>query len=235
MISVAIAAYKGEKYIEEQILSILPQLSHEDEIVVSDDKPGTATEKIVRRLMEDDSRIVYVEGKGRGVVSNFTNAIRYTKGDKIFLCDQDDVWLPEKVKIVMQAFENGADLVLHNAYVTDENLNITSHSFFADRNSKKGVARNILKNSYMGCCMAFDRKLLKKIMPIPRYVPMHDQWIGLIGEIYGKVQFIDAPLIYYRVHGDNVTAGKEQSSLSQKIAWRKYMIKKLTARVLFKK
>ena len=233
MISVCLAAYKGENYIEEQIMSILPQLSYDDEIIVSDDKPGGLTEKIVRRLMSEDQRIIYVEGKGRGVVSNFTNAIRHSRGDKIFLCDQDDVWLPEKVKRVLEAFENGASLVLHNAYVTDENLNITSYSFFQDRGSQKGVFRNILKNSYMGCCMAFDRKLLKKIMPIPRYIPMHDQWIGLMGEIYGKVTFLDMPLIYYRVHGGNVTGG--ETSFKQKMKWRRYLIEKLIKRVVFKK
>lgn len=233
MISVALAAYKGEKYIEQQLRSILPQLSHGDEIIVSDDAPGGMTEKIVKRLAEEDSRIIYVEGKGRGVVPNFINAIRYTKGDKIFLCDQDDVWLPDKVKRVMSAFDEGADLVLHNAYVTDGNLNITEHSFFYKRGSKKGVLHNIMKNSYMGCCMAFDRKLLKKIMPMPRFIPMHDQWIGLMGEIYGKVTFLDMPLIYYRVHGGNVTGG--ETSFKQKMKWRRYLIEKLIKRVVFKK
>lgn len=233
MISVALAAYKGEKYIEQQIKSILPQLSHDDEIIVSDDRPGGMTEKIVRRLAAEDSRIIYVEGKGKGVVTNFVNAIRYCKGDKIFLCDQDDVWLPDKVKRVTEAFDEGYDLVLHNAYVTDGELNITEHSFFNKRGSKKGVLRNILKNSYMGCCMAFDRKLLKKIMPIPRNIPMHDQWIGIMGEIYGKVKFIDLPLIYYRVHGGNVTGGA--TSAAQKLAWRRYLIVKLYKRVILKK
>jgi hypothetical protein len=83
--------------------------------------------------------------------------------------------------------------------------------------------------------MAFDRKLLKKIMPIPRYIPMHDQWIGLMGEIYGKVTLVDTPLIYYRVHGSNVTAGKEEASIQQKIRWRRYLIKKLIGRTLLKK
>ncbi len=233
MISVALAAYKGEKYIEQQILSILPQLSHDDELIVSDDKPGGQTEHIVRRLMLDDPRITYVEGRGKGVVANFTNAIRYCKGDYIFLCDQDDVWLDGKVKRVMQAFENGADLVLHNAYITDENLNITDYSFFAKRGSKKGFFHNIAKNSYMGCCMAFRRKLLKHIMPIPRYIPMHDQWIGLLGEVYGKVELIDVPLIYYRIHGDNVTGG--ETTLRQKLYWRRYLVKRLAGRILFKK
>lgn len=233
MISVALAAYKGEKYIEAQIRSILPQLSHNDEIIVSDDRPGGMTEKIVRKLSAEDSRVIWVEGKSKGVVANFVNAIRYCKGDKIFLCDQDDIWLPDKVKRVMEAFDEGYDLVLHNAYVADGELNVTDYSFFEKRGSKKGVIRNIFKNSYMGCCMAFDRKLLKKIMPMPKNIPMHDQWIGILGEIYGKVKFIDLPLIYYRVHGGNVTGGK--TSFSQKMAWRRYLILKLYKRVILKK
>ncbi len=235
MISVALAAYKGEKYIEEQLRSVLSQLGKGDEIIVSDDKPGGMTETIVRRIMSEDKRVVYVEGKGKGIVSNFTNAIRYCKGDKIFLCDQDDVWLPEKVRRVMEAFDEGATLVLHNAYVTNENLEIINYSFFEQRKSKKGVIKNIVKNSYMGCCMAFDRKLLRKIMPIPKYVPMHDQWIGIIGEIYGKVTFIDTPLIYYRVHGNNATAGQKENSFARKLRWRQYIIRRLIGRVLFRK
>ena len=233
MISVALAAYKGEKYIEDQLLSILPQLSHEDEIIVSDDKPGGPTEKIVRRIMADDARIVYVEGKGKGVVANFVNAIRHCRGDKIFLCDQDDVWLPDKVKRVNEAFEKGATLVLHNAYVTDKDLNITEYSFFEKRGSGKGFFKNIVKNSYMGCCMAFDRSLLKKIMPMPRFVPMHDQWIGLIGEVYGKVELIDTPLIYYRVHVENVTGG--ETTNEQKVRWRIFLVIKLFERILLGK
>lgn len=234
MISVALAAYKGEKYIYEQIKSILPQLGEGDEVVVSDDRPGGITEKIVRKMMEKDTRIVYLEGPGKGVVANFVNAIRHCRGDKIFLCDQDDVWLPDKVKQVMKAFSEGADLVLHNAYVTDKKLKITDTSFFELRGSRKGVMHNIAKNSYMGCCMAFDRKMLKRIMPIPRNVPMHDQWIGLVCEVYGKVTFVDQPLIYHRMHGDNVT-GTSQTSFSQKMQWRRSIISRLYRRVIFKK
>ena len=231
MVSVALAAYEGERYIEEQLRSILPQLSKGDEIIVSDDKPGGMTEKIVRRLAEEDPRVIYVQGPGKGVAANFVNAIRHCKGDKIFLCDQDDVWLPDKVQRVTEAFDAGATLVLHNAYVTDENLNITEPSFFALRGSKPGLIRNLAKNSYMGCCMAFDRSLLGKIMPMPKAVPMHDQWIGLIGEIYGKPAFLDVPLLYYRRHEGNVTGGKTETR--RKLQWREYLIKKLIARVFF--
>ena len=231
MISVALAAYEGERYIEEQLRSILPQLSEGDEVIVSDDKPGGMTEKIVRRIAEEDPRVVYVQGHSKGVAANFVNAIRHCKGDKLFLCDQDDVWLPDKVQRVLEAFDAGATLVLHNAYVTDEDLNIKETSFFALRGSRPGLLRNLVKNSYMGCCMAFDRSLLKKIMPMPKAVPMHDQWIGLIGEIYGKPVFLDVPLLYYRRHEGNVTGG--QTATRQKLQWREYLIKKLIARVFF--
>ena len=231
MISVALAAYQGEAYIEAQLRSILPQLAHDDEIIVSDDKPGGATERIVRRVMADDPRVLYVEGKGQGVVANFVNAIRHCRGDKIYLCDQDDVWLPDKVRQVTEAFDAGATLVLHNAYVTDKDLNITDYSFFALRGSKPGFLRNIVRNSYMGCCMAFDRSLLKKIMPMPKHLPMHDQWIGLIGEKYGKVAFLDAPLIYYRRTGNNVTGG--ETTTKQKLQWRQYLIRRLIGRIVF--
>ena len=128
------------------------------------------------------------------------------------------MWLPDKVKRVMEAFDEGADLVLHNAYITDKELNITEYSFFNKRGSKKGVLHNIMKNSYMGCCMAFDKKLLKHIMPVPKHIPMHDQWIGLRGEKYGNVHLIDHPYILYRRHSENVSGGG--SSLLQKIKWR---------------
>jgi len=133
----------------------------------------------------------------------------------------------------MEEFDKGADLVLHNAYVTDGELNITNHSFFNMRNSKKGVFRNILKNSYMGCCMAFDRKMLKFILPVPASIPMHDQWIGIICDIYGTVKLVDMPLIYYRVHGGNVTGG--ETTTAQKIRWRRYLIRKLYKRVFLKR
>lgn len=234
MISVAIAAYKGERYIKEQIESILPQLGANDEIIISDDKPNGATGRIVQKMAEQDQRIVYVSGPSQGIVMNFTNAIRNCHGDIIFLCDQDDVWLPDKVARVMEKLNSGADLVLHNAYVTDENLNITDYSFFEQRASKSGILRNIFKNSYMGCCMAFKRKMLKHIMPIPRAIAMHDQWIGIVCNIYGKVELIDAQLIYHRMHDDNAT-GERQISFTQKLNWRTYLIRRLIKRIFIQK
>ncbi len=217
-ISVALAAYQGQQFIAEQLDSILPQLGPSDEIIVSDDQPGGATETVVRAYAGRDPRVKYFAGPGDGVIRNFNAAISRCSGDVIFLSDQDDIWLPNKVERVMAAISAGADLVLHDAAVTDKDLHITEPSFFAAHGSKPGYWQNVIRNSYMGCCMAFRASLLPYLIPIPENVPMHDQYIGLQAEKYGKVTFIKEPLILYRVHGGNVTG--RATRLSEKIRWR---------------
>lgn len=225
MISVVIAAYNGEKYIMEQLRSVLCQLGENDEIVISDDLPSGSTFPAIEELVKNDKRIVYIKGPGKGVIKNFENAIKNAKGDYIFLCDQDDVWLDGKVEAVKKELDGGALVVMHDAYITDDELKITEESFFASHGSSTGYIKNIIKNSYIGCCMAFSAKLKPYILPFPENLPMHDQWIGLIGEKTGKVALINKQYIYYRRHDGAVTGG--QTSLSQKINWRLSIIKAL--------
>lgn len=221
MISVAMAAYKGEKYIKPQLESVLSQLCSSDEVIVSDDD-STDSLKTYLSANFDDSRIKYIRGPGAGVVKNFENAIMHCSGDIIFLCDQDDVWLPDKVSAVTKALD-GCTLVLHDAYVTDEDLDITCESFFKAHGSGTGYLKNIIRNSYMGCCMAFRSELIPYILPFPDDIPMHDQWIGLAAEKHCKVKLLDKQLIYYRKHGNNVTGGK--TSAKQKMIWRIRLIR----------
>lgn len=217
------AAYNGEKYIGEQIESILPQLEPDDELIISDDAPGGETQRIAEFYAAYDSRVKYVKGEGRGVVKNFENALKLARGQVIFLCDQDDVWLNGKVARVMAEFESGASLVLHDAKITDEKLNVTAESFFGLRGSKGGFLRNLVRNSYMGCCMAFTKGILEKALPFPEDIPMHDQWIGLVAELNGGARMISEPLLLYRRHGGNVT-GKRVTA-AQKLTWRLNLIR----------
>lgn len=220
-ISVALAAYKGEQYIAEQLESILPQLGENDEIIVSDDYPAGLTRSVVQAIQ--DKRIKYIEGNGKGVVSNFENALKACSGDVIFLCDQDDVWMPGKVSSVMAEIANGADLVLHDAAVTDGSLNITEPSFFAIHGSNADFRHNLIRNTFVGCCMAFTRQVMLDTLPFPKELPMHDWWIALAAIKKGyKVVLLDKPLIRWRRHGENVTGGK--TSAMQKIRWRINMI-----------
>ena len=224
-ISVCMAAYRGEKFIAEQISSILPQLGEEDELLVSDDAPGGETERIVRAFCEKDARICYMAGPGKGVVRNFEFVLSEAKGDVLFLCDQDDVWRQDKVAAVMHEIGCGADLVLHDATVTDEALFVTVPSFFMLHGSRPGLVRNVLRNSYMGCCMAFTREVAQRALPFPEDIPMHDQWIGLVAERCGNVCFLPEPLILYRRHGGSVTG--KPTSLRQKFKWRAAILRAL--------
>ncbi len=218
-ISVALAAYKGEQYIAEQIQSILNELGENDELIISDDYPEGKTFGVIKEFIAEDKRIRYIEGPRKGVIKNFENALNACTGDVIFLSDQDDIWLPGKVEAVMNEIKNGADLVLHDASVTDAKLNITEPSYFAIHGSNNSFLKNIIKNSFVGCCMAFTKEVMNESLPFPKKLPMHDWWIALLAiKKHRKVVLLDKPFILWRRHGDNVTGGK--TSAFQKIIWR---------------
>lgn len=206
-ISVAMAVYNGEKYIQEQILSILKQLNCSDEIVISYDKSTDNTYRIISDLAVRDCRIKIFRGPSRGAIKNFENALKHCKNDYIFLCDQDDIWLENKVSHVLGAFKNTqADVVLHDCCVINDNEATIHPSFFKLRHCTPGFLFNIMHNSYIGCCMALRREFLHNVLPFPEKIPMHDQWIGLMGEKKGKVAFLKTPLIKYRRHSSNASS-----------------------------
>lgn len=225
-ISVAMATYNGEKYIKQQIDSILKQLTVDDELIISDDGSTDTTLKIINSY--NDSRIKVVNGPKLGVKQNFANAIKKCTGKYIFLSDQDDIWIDNKVNKVLRTFENNkCTCIVHDAIVFDSNTNnILYDSFYKLRNSKKGIVKNIIKNSYIGCCMAFDSRMKDKILPIPNDIEMHDQWIGILNDKYGNVLFIKDKLLKYRRHSNNVSSLKHHS-LMKMIKNRLILIKKI--------
>lgn len=205
-ISVAMAVYNGGKYLAEQLDSILKQLRPEDELIISDDGSADGTKELVNAYCMSDARIRLIDGPKCGVVKNFQNALEHCTGEIIFLSDQDDVWADDKVAEVLKAFENPETvLVMHDAAVTDISLEVVQNSFFATRNTAVGFYKNLWKNSYIGCCMAFRSALLPIVLPFPDRLPMHDQWIGLLAEKQGGVALLPQPLLYYRRHGANAT------------------------------
>lgn len=206
--SVVMATYNGAKYIREQIDSILKNMNDCDELIISDDGSTDTTREIVSSFCDD--RIKLIDGPKMGVKKNFENGIEYAKGEFIFLSDQDDIWLGNKIQKVLEKFnELEVTTVIHDAEIVDGELNVLENSFFEYRNSGKGIIKNIWKNTYIGCCMAFKSEIKKYILPIPNNIEMHDQWIGLLGEIKGNGSlFLREKLIKYRRHGDNVSQMK---------------------------
>lgn len=231
-ISVALAARNGARFLRAQVDSILPQLHGDDQLIISVDPSTDTTLELARQLAQSSSFIEVVEGPGQGISGNFQNAIQACSGRHIFLCDHDDIWYPEKVAKVLAAFvDSNAALVMHDAMVVGEDLELLEPSFFAQRDSKPGYTRNIIKNSYIGCCMAFGRELKHHILPFPKSIPMHDQWIGLLAEKFGGVCFLDEPLIKYRRHNGNATQSTH-ASVSQMVAWRANLMQELVKRTV---
>lgn len=207
-ISVAMATYNGEKYLKDQLDSILSQLNNNDEVIISDDGSIDKTRIIINSYK--DKRIKLIDGPKKRVKQNFANAIKSCNGKYIFLSDQDDIWMDNKVEKVIETFENNKCVcVVHDCLVFDNESNNTIYdSFYKFRKSGKGILKNIWKNTYIGCCMAIDSNIKEKILPIPNDIEMHDQWIGILSEKLGKSIFINDKLIKYRRHNDNVSQMK---------------------------
>ena len=217
-ISVCIASYNGEKYIEEQINSILPQLESCDELIVSDDGSTDKTREIVEGLKKKDKRIKLIDGPCKGYSSNFFHAIDCAVNEVVFLSDQDDVWVDNKVEKVLEAFNNDPECttVLHKMYTFHDNINEKGEEIVVSY--KKGFNKNVLFSSYWGCCMAFKRAMIKNYYPIPEPCLAHDQIIGLASERNGKTVFLEDKLIYHRLHKKNITTAKR--SIFDKIGFR---------------
>lgn len=205
-VSVAMAVYNGEKYIKEQIDSILCQFNLDDQLVISYDKSSDNTESIILDYARQDSRVSIVYNENAGVFGNFENAIGSCKNEIIMISDQDDIWMPNKIDIVKKVFQQKeVDLIIHNGVHINEQGLIISKPFFELYKIGNSKLKNFIKPRYSGCCLAFHRRLLMTILPIPRNVGAYDHWIGSVGEHFGKVEFVDEVLIYHRLHGNNVT------------------------------
>lgn len=220
MISVCIPTYNGEKYIREQLDSILSQTKAVDEIIISDDSSTDRTIEIIKSYKNPIIRILD-NRRFNSPIFNLENALKHSKGDYIFLADQDDLWNNNKVEVMMNHLQKN-QLVVSNGQLINNEGDILEESIFNIYNSKKGFIKNLITNSYMGCCMAFQRDLLNYTLPFPKKIAMHDLWIGLNAELFYSVYFCDIQLISYRRHGSNLAPLRGESSypLSYKIRYR---------------
>lgn len=235
MISVCMSVYNGERYLSEQLDSILQQLGEDDEIIISDDGSTDASLAIISAYQ--DSRIKCYHNPKKGVISSFENAINKATQPIIFLCDQDDIWYPNKVEITLDYFgENpDKDIILSDLTIIDNQQRVLFDSFHEQRDSKEGFWKNVKRNSYIGCAMAFRSSIKTEILPFPKKIPMHDMWIGLIGEYHQTSLRIPEKLVYYRRHDNNVSELRTTTSIIKKMTWRVNLLRELFKRLILKK
>lgn len=233
MISVCLASYNGSKYIEDQIRSILKQIGTNDELVISDDGSSDNTIDIINSFGDDRIKLFINKGE-RGFVNNFENSLHFAKGDYIFLADQDDVWVDGRVEKTIAKFREGYDFVYVDCMTTDSKLNVINNSRVDSQKIKPGFFNNLLKNRYLGCCMAFNKNVLNAILPFPKKhkIMEHDTWIALICNRYFKVYILKEPLIMYRRHTNNASSGgfKNNSNIFELVYKRIYRFSQVQKR-----
>lgn len=236
MISVAMATFNGEKYLREQIDSILAQTHQNFELVICDDCSTDGTVGILYEYETQDPRIhVYVNESNLGFKKNFERAISLCKGEYIALSDQDDVWLPEHLETL---YKNLGDnpLVIGRAVAVDKDLNslgfcTRSDDFYLSESSDGQFLQILYSNFVQGCVCLFSKATCGFIFPVPEEQKFHDYWIGLsvLASEY-KISYTPAVISYYRLHDNNVD-GRRQSIpqilkdrkryYSSKLSWNK--------------
>lgn len=211
--SVAMTAYNGGTYINEQIDSIINMMGSQDELIISYDISADDTLGIIENYAKQDSRIHIIQNPRSGVESNFNNAVMHCKGKYIFLSDQDDVWINDKINRMIDYFEKNHDCVvlICDGYETTDELERVCGLFQSMRTSTNPL-RNFIKGTYLGCQMAFRSSIRDKIWPVQEKPPIpHDLWLGIKGASYGGVKLLHNKLILHREHEDNFTLSSKMS------------------------
>lgn len=227
-IDILMATYNGEKYLKEQIESILNQTYTNIRLLISDDCSTDGTREIIKEYEKKDKRIItYFQEKNLGYVKNFEFLLTKVENDIYMLSDQDDCWLPEKVEHTYNCFKkNKADLVFTDLTVVDEKQNVVSKSFNDMMNLTRKINKTIdtqelvyLYNCVTGCTIMAKKDMLEKVLPIPtnsKHI-FHDHWIALVTSINGKIVYLPEKLINYRQHENNQIGAKHKNYTNNSI------------------
>ncbi len=212
LVSIVMCTYNGEKYLSEQLDSILNQTYKNLELIIVDDVSNDSTVKIIKEWMKKDNRIIFYENKSNlGYNQNFEKAITFANGEYISLSDQDDIWFSDKIERLLNKFDR-ADVVLTHARSVnfiDGELHYPKGKLlppFTGNDPKK----LFYDNQISGHKIMFKKSLLEKISPIPPNM-FYDWWIGVLATCNGSINADDGYLVKYRIHGANnhINVGKK--------------------------
>ena len=212
-VCVLLSTYNGEKYLSEQLDSVLSQTGVDVYLIIRDDGSSDKTVSIIKEYQNKYSHITLLEENNCGVERSFEKLYLFSSVhsdcDYFAFCDQDDVWFPEKLENSISALQNeqGPALYCCNQMITDSNLRPLRLMIDMDKFEewKKIFEMNYLINRH-GCTMVWNRPLnrvLSQIKHDPIYIPGHDAWLSLVAQCCGKVILGEEPLQYYRVHASN--------------------------------
>lgn len=219
--SVALCTYNGEKFLKKQIDSILEQTVKVDEIIVCDDQSTDKTVSILNLYKQQYPELfsIFINEENLRSVKNFEKAISLCSNEIIFLSDQDDIWIPEKVEIFINHFIENPKLsvIASNGFVVNDNDEVLDVlaiwdviKFLREKNKTLDYYEiiNISGNIATGATMAIKKKYVSRTLPFPIIQEFHhDEWIALVASAENKFDFIDQKTIFYRKHDEQQVGG----------------------------
>ncbi|WP_313154554.1 glycosyltransferase family 2 protein [Sphingobacterium multivorum] len=226
-ISIVLATYNGAKYVAAQLDSILCQTVMPHEIIIVDDCSKDDTWELLNSYNFLKTEVVLLKNpENLGVIETFKRGISYATGDFVALCDQDDIWLSNKLQIQLESFEmlDSEQLIKPIVVLSDlqlmgsdgKDLNRTFWKAHNMQPLKTDFSKSLVFNEAVGCSMLLNRSMVSLIEKMPSEILMHDHWIYMIGKSFGLCLVVDVPLIRYRSHEESVTA-KIKPSLVNRI------------------
>lgn len=216
-VNIIMATYQGEKYLREQLDSILQSEGVDYMISVFDDGSKDHTVNIVESYQsEHPDKIQFVQNKKNlGHFGNFMQGVVGNPFDYLMFCDQDDVWKPDKILKTLACMKQQEVkysketplVVFTDATIVDENLQMLTPSFHQSgrlNTSNLDLAHMLMENKMMGCTMMLNQAMIQKVNELPTQARYHDWWLALIAAACGHIEYLPEQTMLYRQHGDNV-------------------------------
>jgi glycosyltransferase involved in cell wall biosynthesis len=239
LVSVVLGTYNGEKYLKEQINSILWQTYANIELIIADDCSTDETQTILKEYAGKYENVhLYLNGTNLGLVRNFERAVQYAQGEYIAFADQDDIWLPEKIQRLVDNIGDNTLIYSDSAYI-DANGNPMGKKLSDYRRWISGKNLYAVESDSIwvaGHALMFRRELLDWALPFPvsPYIG-HDGWISYIAMLKGTITFVPVALVLYRQHGNNTAGGlgsrRTKKKKSKTVETKGDMIQKSAAKI----
>lgn len=216
-VEVLLATYNGARYLNDQLDSILAQSCPAWRLTIRDDGSTDNTVQIIKDYIgkfPGKIRLIDEDSKRLGARGNFLKLLDVSEADYVMFSDQDDRWLPDKIRLTLRAMlecearHEGAPVLVHtDLYVADMGLNVISKSFWGYQGIdplKKSLNNLLIFNNVTGCTVMINSALRRLATPMPQEALFHDVWLALVASAFGHIENVGVPTVLYRQHGENV-------------------------------
>lgn len=223
MIDILLPVYNGEKYLREQIESILHQSYPDWKLLIRNDGSTDGSDEIIRRFCAkypDKIFQIYEPSSNIGLVESLNILLHNSSSEYVMFADQDDVWLNDKLELSLSQmlYLETANLdkpimICTDVKCVNNEMEILHESFFKSMRFIDGVVGNVEKmlalNEVQGCTIMINRTLIPFIYPIPKFMKIHDMWIGIHAANFGKAEYLHHQTLLYRQHDSNTVGAIE--------------------------